>query len=253
MSPELPQQTHEQEEEVEVRLLKPEANIPETDQRTHVVLTDERFLENLARCPRGLQGSVSAVMMYIKGCMDEIVRLKKMEKLAPDKRGNIRVLKDTTTYYIRRLKPCVKCAAWDQATATFSLSPGCEHQPAKHPERVKRSQWSKLFAKPVLKPKPLEEDVDYVMEERRVGIYTVLPAVQVPHYRRKFERQTAQAIDWVYRMMRLWIGEDGKGRIEMIDALQASNGKLMPSENGRIPMINILNGEAKQGGWPKSR
>src|ERR1041385_4470431 len=93
----------DEEETIELSQLKPESNVPETDQRTHVVLTDERFLEYLARCPKGVQKDVSAVMLYIKGCQDEIVRLRKMEKMQPDARGNVRIKKDTTTFYLRRL------------------------------------------------------------------------------------------------------------------------------------------------------
>lgn len=212
----------------ELSLIRPESNVPPNDQRTHVVLTDERFIEYLSRIPAGVQKDFSSVMLYIKGCMDEIVRLKEMEQMTPDARGNVRVQKDTTSYFIRRLKPGVK-----------------------RPEKPKRTFWQWLNG---VKPEapPLTED-QYEIEERRVGIYTVLPAKQIPLYRRKFERETSQALDWVWRMLRGWIAEDGKSRAELIDALQASNGRLMPPEAGKTPGIVVMNGAPHPGGWVKNR
>lgn len=240
-------------EEVELSQLKPEVNVPETDQRTHVVLTDERFIEYMARVPRGVQKDVSAVMLSIKGWQDEIIRLRRLEKTIPDARGNVRVLKDRTQYMVRHLKPCTKCAAWRPDEERFTLAEGCEHTPAQHPTLTRRSFWQWFWGKP--KPaRNLTED-DYIVEVRSAGIYTVLPQVQLQLYRRKFERQTAQALDWVWRIMRLWIGEDGKGRTEMIDALQASNGKLMPPGGAGVPMV-FMNGASdgpRPGGWPKNR
>lgn len=224
-------------------LLKPESNVPENDQRPHLSLADERFIEMLARCPKGLQKDVSAVMLYLKGCQDELARLSRMEKMKPDKRGNVRVLKDTTNYFVRHLKPCTTpgCASWEPATKLFTLKGTCNpHVPATHPVAKRRTFFEAFFGKP--KHNPIIDPEHFVIEERTVGIYTVLPAIQIPHYRRKIERQTAQGLDWVWREMRLWIGEDGKGRTEMIDALQASNGRFLPPENGGMPMIFNMQG-----------
>lgn len=232
-------------EEPEFKALKADSNVQDRDQRGHMVLNDDAYMEVLSRCPRGLQKDVASVMLYLKGCKDEISRLNSMEKMQPDKRGNIRVLKDTTTYIQRWLKPCIKpgCAVWDEPNLKFELKPDCEHVPAEHPKPVKRTFMDLLMGRKKPEPVPLLED-HFILRQRTVGIYTVLPKVQVPLYKRKFEKQTAQGLDWAWRILRLWIGEDGKGRTENIDALQAANGRLLPAESGGMPVIYNMNGQA---------
>ena len=66
----------------------------------------------------------------------------------------------------------------------------------------------------------------------RNRVYTVLNAVQVPIYLQRILDGCDFIDNWVKRMDRRLIGQDGKSRAEMVDAFQNAQGRILPSEMG---------------------
>ena len=78
-----------------------------------------------------------------------------------------------------------------------------------------------------------------VEEKRTANVYTVLNAVQLPVYVKRIKEGCLAMVEWIARMDRRLIGQDGKSREELVTAFQNSQGRQLPSEMAGQTIIQL--------------
>lgn len=106
----------------------------------------------------------------------------------------------------------------------------------------------RYFLRPPHKDEHKEGEVcncDRNLVEKTAKVFTVLNAVQVPVYIRRLKDGIRIMHQWIQRMDRRLIGQDGKSRAELVDAFQNAQGRIMPAE--MAAGITIVDGKPKIG------
>lgn len=199
-----------------------DTNVPWTDQRSHTTLVDERYIEYLSRLPPGLQSPFAAVLSVVEEAKREAERLERL---------------DERVRRIERGEAVDQDDDQDDAGLEIQLTPRGDVR--------------------ILKGTTTYTDPQGERQTRR--IWSVIQRRHITYYKNKARHQAAELQNWVYRMYRLLIGESGKGRQELIDALQAQSGRQLPPEAG-APGTNVFmlpdagrGGGKKKGGLPGLR